>query len=64
MDSEKSIQKIIGENTPEFISKIIISTVDKLEDFRVNTFNSKFIFYPVLIIFLFFILRYIWNRIF
>ena len=64
MDSEQNIQKIIGENTPEFISKIIISTVDKLEDFRVNTFNSKFIFYPVLIILLFFILRYIWNRIF
>ena len=64
MDSEQNIQKIIGENTPEFISKIIISTVDKLEDFRVNTFNSEFIFYPVLIILLFFILRYIWNRIF
>jgi len=61
---QENITKIVGENTPEFITRAIIWTVERLENFRVNSFNSKYIFYPLLLLGLFFVLRYIWRRIF
>jgi hypothetical protein len=35
-----------------------------LESFRLNTFNSPYIFYPILGIILFLILRHLWRRFF
>ncbi len=64
MPSQQNIQKVVGENTPKFISQIIIGAVDRLEAFRINTFNNGFIFYSILLIILFYILRYIWKLIF
>ncbi len=62
--SVDNITKIVGENTPQFITNAIIATIEKLENFRVNSFNSKYIFYPLLLILAFLLLRYIWRRVF
>lgn len=56
--------KMIQDNTPPFVSKNIISASSTLEAFRINYFNSIFIFYPVLGILVFFILRYFYRKLF
>ncbi len=58
------IEKTVQENTPSFVSKYLNIVVDNLESFRVTTFNHQYIFYPILIIFVFFVLRFIWKRFF
>jgi len=63
-DSIKDIGKTIEKNTPNFITKFVLKIVDFLEKFRVNTFNHKFIFYPVLVVFLYFILRFVLRLLF
>jgi len=72
----KNIQKIIGEKTPEFISKPIIKFVEVIESFRSKTagktenkiittvFNSKIIFYSFFAIVFFYLFRIIWRLIF
>ena len=114
--SISTIKKIIEEKTPDFITKPIVATANKLEDFRINAnitgenkkeeikneikaletakttpkenaktspllkpfkyvelfalsifafiFNNKIIFYGLLAIIVFFILRFIWKKIF
>jgi len=60
-ESIKNIGKTIGEKMPNFITKGVVSLIDLLEEFRTNTFNRKIIFYPILIVALYFISRFIWN---
>ena len=71
-----NIRKIIGEKTPDFISKPVIAIVEALEEFRTNNaeksegkiyhfvFANVFIFYGIFIIILFLLLRIIWRIIF
>lgn len=60
--SVNSIEKIVEDHTPAFVSKTISSTIDTLESFRINHFNSPYIFYPILFILVFYVLRYLWRR--
>ena len=60
----KNIKKIIGEKTPDFLSKPIIAVVNALEEFRKNSFNSQLVFYSVFFFFLLLIARFIWRLIF
>jgi hypothetical protein len=64
IESAKNIRKIIGENTPEFLSKPIIATIDALEVFRLNNFNNPFIFYGILSFIFVLVIRFIWRLIF
>lgn len=63
-NSLSNVEKTIQEHTPIFVSKTIISTTNALESFRLNYFNSQFIFYPILIVITFFVFRFIWNKVF
>ncbi len=58
------ISKTIKDNTPAFVSNGISIATKELESFRVNTFNSQYIFYPLLAIIIFLILRHLWHRFF
>lgn|ERR1035437_5480367 len=60
----QTIQKIIGDKTPSFISQPIIAVINFLEEFRKTNFNNPFIFYSILIILLILIIRFIWRLIF
>lgn len=72
--TDKKIQNLIVEKTPGFISKPIIGFVNMLEKFRQNNsifvlnlsfiFDNKLIFYGFLILIVFFLVRFIWIRIF
>lgn len=64
VSTNNNIEKIIQDNTPNFVSKNFTLMVNNLESFRVNHFNSVYIFYPILIIVLFIILRYLWRKFF
>src|SRR3990167_195296 len=71
-----NIRKIIGEKTPEFITKPIVAVVEAIEGFRIKqaeksdgkvyhfVFANVFVFYGILIIILFLLLRTIWRIIF
>lgn len=58
------IEKTVQENTPSFVSKYFNIVVENLESFRINTFNSQFIFYPILFVFIFFLGRHVWRKFF
>ncbi len=64
VEAQSSIEKMVEENTPGFISKNFTLVVNNLESFRVNHFNSPYIFYPILGIVVFLIVRAIWRRFF
>lgn len=57
----KKIQNWVVEHTPEFIKKAVTESIGVLEKFRTGSFNSGYIFYPVLFIFLYFFIRIIWD---
>jgi hypothetical protein len=63
-ESNTGISKTIKDNTPAFVSNGISIATKELESFRLNTFNSPYIFYPILGIILFLILRHLWRRFF
>ncbi|HEV7701929.1 MAG TPA: hypothetical protein VGO63_00570 [Candidatus Paceibacterota bacterium] len=62
--SANNIEKIVQDHTPTFVSKGINYTIDTLESFRSNYFNSPYIFYPLVIILVFLVLRYLWRKFF
>ncbi len=64
LEYKNNLTKIIQDNTPVFVSKNIISASNSLEFFRLNSFNSVFIFYPVLGILIFLILRFFYRKLF
>ncbi len=64
IEAQSSVEKFVEENTQGFISKNFTLVVNNLESFRVNYFNSPYIFYPILGIVVFLIVRAIWRRFF
>lgn len=64
LPGEGKLEKIVEENTPGFVSKGLTVVGNNLEAFRVNYFNSQYIFYPILAIVLFILLRYLWRKFF
>ena len=44
-----NIVKIVGDNTPHFLTEWVIKIYNFLEYFRLNYFNNRWIFYGVLI---------------
>ncbi len=63
-DPFKNIEKSIEDHTPSFLSKSIIYVVEKLETFREGMWQSRYVFYPILFVVLFFVTRFIWRLIF
>ncbi len=57
----KETKEWIVSHTPNFIKTAILSSVSALEKFRTGAFDSKFIFYPILFIVLFFFIRSVWD---
>lgn len=74
LKTNKQIQSLVVSNTPEFIAKPVIAAVTALEKFRENQANSdaktslvfenRYVFYGILLIAVFFVLRFIWRLIF
>lgn len=72
----ENIKKIIGENTPEFLSKPVIACVEFFENIRKDMnsktenqivhpiFNKPIIFYAILFVIFILILRSTWRLIF
>lgn len=69
-ESIRKIGKTVESYTPAFISKPIITLANGAEEFRTSLgaktgsfiFNNKFIFYGIVLVILFFIFRYVWNK--
>mgnify|MGYP001592314995 FL=1 len=60
----QNIKKLIGDNTPNFVAKPIIASVNYLEEFRKGSFNNPFIFYSVFIFLFVLVFRFFWRLIF
>lgn len=60
----QNIKELIGNNTPNFIAKPIIASVNYLEEFRKGSFNNPFIFYGVFIFLFVLVFRFFWRLIF
>ena len=57
----KKITAWVVAHTPNFIKTAVSQSVTMLEKFRTGSFNSGYIFYPVLFIFLYFLIRFVWD---
>ncbi len=65
LDSIQNIQNIVTRNTPDFIAKPITMTANVIDGFRKQIgFNNKLVFYGLLAVIIFFLVRFIWRRIF
>jgi len=72
--TDKFIQNLILENTPEFIANPVISAANGIENFRQNRadsgskyslpFKNRYVFYGTSLLIVFFIIRFVWRRVF
>lgn len=57
----KKTTEWVVARTPSFIKTAFSRSITVLEKFRAGAFDSKYIFYPIIFIFLYFLIRFVWD---